>query len=66
MIITANSKGDNVLYAIKFFSYQLFACLGWVLTLGALGFVIADGDQIMAVLQGWGPGEHCEMNLSND
>ena len=39
---------------IKFFTYQFFVTLAWLLTFGSLAFVIVHEENMLTVLQGWG------------
>lgn len=47
----------------KFFIYQFLCVLGWLLTFGALAFVIVSGENILTVLQGWGMEEPFQVEV---
>lgn len=38
---------------LRFFTLQLLCVLGWLVTLGAVGFVIFQEKDYMFVIQGW-------------
>ena len=45
---------EGIVNPIKFFAYQFFVTLAWLLTLGSLAFVIVHEENMLTVLQGWG------------
>ena len=48
---------------IRFFAMQLFVTLCWLLTFGALAFVIVHEESMLTVLQGWGMDDPFQIEL---
>jgi hypothetical protein len=48
---------------VKFFGLQFLCIMGWLLTLGAVAFVIVSEDNMLMVLQGWGMSEPHQIEI---
>ena len=48
---------------LKFFAAQLFVTLAWLLTFGALAFVIVHEENMLTVLLGWGMEEPFQIEI---
>jgi hypothetical protein len=50
--VYSKTKGEEM-KPLRFFTLQLLCVLGWLVTLGAVGFVIFQEKDYMFVIQGW-------------
>ena len=50
----------------KFFAAQLLVVLSWLCSLGSLTLTIVSGEQMLTVIQGWGPWELFNLEIVLD